>query len=403
MSRAGVAGVWFTRVTTACVAALLLVGCAFAQEPAPSLRPLLSEPPLRVTLEASPRGGFVAGVRAPVRLVVRNVTGSPGLTQTPVAVVLRGVTWKGCPPDRRSWLHPVMGDVREMSDGALVLDTSASRLSEVMIESALIFPGQQVVIDMPYTPQRAGMQKVDISYGVVGPGETWADRVWCARGGEGRFQTWPRATSWEIDAMQGSGGAGVVRQSMRASGTPIELHHETWSVLLSGRADPKGLATGGLNADRALEKVGWAGAERARPKAQVWRFWRPSLSAWFFVRDDGSAVALRREGGRWEREPMPAMAVTVPEAFGAAPDGATDMLLKPEIFGDLVEVREPLRRGRYDIGASRVEPSRIWAVLRRALAQRVDLRYETFNASGLGNEQVLSAGVRLDHQGRWLP
>ena len=392
------------RIPVALLACLLWAATALAAPP-PSpydLERLTYKAPLRVQLDEASPPSLVVGVRTPVKLVIRNITG-PGSNQPPVAIVLRGLAWTGDPVDRRTWLRSVMGDVREQTDGTLVFDGTVRRIGDVRIESALLFPGQQVTIDMPFTPQKPGKQSVDITYGIVGGIDTWASNIWLVREGEGRYVFWPRATHADIAAAGLVGGSAVVRQSMRPSTTPLVLSHETWSVDLPVRADEKGTATGGVSLAQALRAVGWSKGGHARPKHGVWAYWRPALHAWIFVAEDGTAVALRIELGRSQPEPMPRMAVGVPEAFGSAAQESTEMILRPDVFSDMVNVQRAVQGEWYDPGLTRVPIDQLWSVLRRAAARGVELRMVTYDANGLGNEQALSAGVRLDQGGRWLP
>lgn len=385
------------------VACLLwVVGVASAGPSPYDIERLTYKAPLRVTIDTASPASLVVGVRAPVKLVVRNITG-PGSSLPAQAIVVRGVAWTGDPVDQRTWLRPVVGDVREQSDGTLVFDGASKRISDIRMESALLFPGQQVTIDMPFTPQKQGRQKVDITYGVVGGADRWATDIWLVRDGDGRFVLWPRATLGEVASAGWMGGPALVRQSMRASTSPLTVSRETWSVDLPVRVDEKGAATGGMSLARALAEAGWDDWMRVNPGRRVWVYWRPALRAWFFVREDGTATALRVEPGGARPEKMPRMATGVPEAFGSAPENATDMLMRPDVFSDLVSVRRAAQGEWYDPGITRVPIEQLWSVLRRAASRGVDLRVVTYDANGLGNEQVVSAGVRLDHSGRWLP
>src|SRR5207237_5867692 len=88
--------------------------------------------------------------------------------------------------------------------------------------------------------------------------------------------------------------------------------------------------------------------------------YREALQSWFFVRDDRTAVALRRSTSasrpasnqttppayEWIVVPLPKMDQTAPEEFGIDlgkrfPDFGTRLLLRLEVFSDIIEANPP--------------------------------------------------------------
>jgi hypothetical protein len=370
----------------------LLVASAVSAAPH-ELAPGLPGRPLRVSLEEPLPGKLVRGRLLPFHLVVRNISKEPA-----EAVVLRAVWWTGDRPDERSWLRPVLGKVLEQPDGSLSLDRGVEAPSDILFESAVLFPGDSIAVDMPLTIQRGGRQKVEMTYAEI-PEERWGSDIWLP-GAD--FSSSDRFASLaHPPGPAPRGGLAVVRASMRPNPTPLVLAHETWSVDLPLRPDVHGVTTGGLSWDGALARLGWEGWVRRHPSGYR-GYWRDGMKSWLFVRDDGVGAALRRDGGGWVHEKLPRMAATLPAMLESGKDAATPMLLRADVFGSLLPVRGPAQGRWYDAGVTPVPADRLWDVLRRARDRGIELRVVTWDGNGLGNEQAVSAGIRIDARGRWL-
>lgn len=174
--------------------------------------------------------------------------------------------------------------------------------------------------------------------------------------------------------------------------------------------------TGGLSAEEAARR---AGIDPLIEKYQG--FYREQLRSWFFVREDRSAVALRRKQAsrlasnqkapsayEWEVIPLPNMDQTAPEQFGVDLgkvffDYGTRMLLRPDLFADIIE-KSPPDNGAAGIGerfvklpgAVTLHEKQFWTMLERAQREKIDLRLVTVRAISGKAVRLLSAGVDLD-------
>jgi len=309
-----------------------------------------------------------------------------------VPIVLRAVSWLGCPADARRWLRPIYGSISPEAGDAITHNLMAQQLTNLRFESGLILPGADRIVDAPLTPQGQTEQLI-IKYAEVGDESGWRRKVLLrdpARR-ESLKDTYVPVAPERMPAQSEASPYALVVTTMRQDAVAIPMFETKVSVTFTP-AQASVQLTGGLNASSAALKAG-------RPQSMRLRsVYSTALNSWFFVAQNGEAAALRRHGNNWERIPMPVMDSIVPDGFGAQ----TLMLLNPMVFGDLLRVEKPAYRMYYDPGVSRVDFAVLWRVLKRARDRRIPLRFVSFDANGLGVESAIAAGVTIGAGGQWI-
>lgn len=109
------------------------------------------------------------GTKPTVNVKIRNSVleaGRHGVAMTLMAVVLRGVHWKGQEADGKKWLAPIQGATMKKSDGTVEHNTVAQRMTGVAFESGLLLPGEELTVALPEPPAGAAAE-LDVSYAFV--------------------------------------------------------------------------------------------------------------------------------------------------------------------------------------------------------------------------------------------
>ncbi|GEM_PF-2410354 len=316
-----------------------------------------------------------------------------------VAIVLRGVEWVDYCGDHRQWRARRYGSTRTAADGAIEHNMMTQSLTSEYFEDGLLFPGERLDVVAPLTPQRDGRHELRIRYAVAGSAIEWPVCMFLADSESPMKAVYRRAIAERIQARQGRAARDAILHWPGSKASPEQ--QEQFKLALPLASDPKNAATGGLSVAEAARKA------KLDPERELYSaFYRAALSAWFFVRADRSAVALRwvlpptAPPGyfKWKTYPMPNMDRTAPDEFGEK----TAMLLRPDAFGDCVKVKLPSQPMYYEPGKTPLAAHELWRVLERACERSVDVRVVTINPNGLGAENVLTAGVVVDGAGRWL-
>jgi hypothetical protein len=354
----------------------------------------------------------VTGAREPLR-VGRYAEGAKVLLRNEgwAAIVLRGVRWESYPEDGRQWLKRLPGSTTPAERGTVTYHPLAQQLTSLAFETGLILPGEMLSVALPLTPQKEGRQRVVVSYKVIGGSDRWTEELLLPQ--RDSLQS-PRLAAVDYspatpDRARGrrTGEPALVRSTSQEDAPRWPLRQATLTVWLP--VAKEGSEGAGLSVEEAARQ---AGIQSRREKFRA--YYREPLRSWFFVREDRTAVGLRFRNNRWERLPLPRMDLTAPEQLCRLDHGATALLLRPETFGDLTEIRtpslvaaygdhpEPGGGIRYDPGATAVEEQKVWAILDRARQRSVDLRVVTIEPAGMGARRLLTAGVTVDDGGRWI-
>ncbi|MBI2677958.1 MAG: hypothetical protein HYX28_04175 [Candidatus Koribacter versatilis] len=109
------------------------------------------------------------GSNLAVKVTIRNSVleaGRHGVAMTLMAVVLRGVHWKGQDADGKKWLAPIQGATMKKGDGTVEHNTVAQRMTGVAFESGLLLPGEELTVDLPEPPAGA-VAELHVNYAFV--------------------------------------------------------------------------------------------------------------------------------------------------------------------------------------------------------------------------------------------
>jgi len=308
-----------------------------------------------------------------------------------VSIVLRGVSWMGYPPDPRHWLRAIYGSTSPQPDGSIIHNLMAQQLSQLRFESGLILPGGERSIETPLTPQ-CGSEQLIVRYSTVGEPGGWKSAVLLPdpAGHDPLYDTY-RPIAPNHTPTQSEAANALVTSTMKADAHALPIVEVKLTVGVA-TVPASARLTGGLSASDAARKAGLS------PAAGLRFAYIDELKSWFVVARSGEAVALRRVNGRWVRIPMPAMDPIVPERFGKV----TYMLLNPNSFGDLINVRGPSIHMYYDAGGNGIAEPQLWTVLKRARDRRIRLKLVSFDPNGLGVNSAICAGVTISTGGQWI-
>ena len=303
---------------------------------------------------------LAAGAYARLQVKIRNTTTEAGKHQVAMplqAVVLRYVGWdKGI--ERSDWLRPVYGSTKQDPDGTVEHNTMAQQMTNLRFETGLLLPGEEVTVELPFTPQAATGQ-LKIGYAVV-PGNfesqvLLAERISPVGPGKGTVRYLPYSPE-TAQARQRTRGIALVKATMSGK-ADLDVVERPLDFTLPLSSDPA--LTGGLSREQAL-------AQFALPAgAQTFAFYREPLRAWFVLvaenNDQGTWTALVNEGGKWTKKPLPLMRLEVPDVL--ATDHPVDVKIPPELggFQDSAQPAKPDSAGTVS-----VPPSAWWDLLETA-------------------------------------
>lgn len=331
------------------------------------------------------------------------------------ALVLRSVNWANYREDEHAWLTPHPGSAGMTEDGRVTCNPCAQCLSGLLFEAGLIFPNEELLVSCPMTPQPEAERRLVIRYAVI---RDWKREVLLpTRRGNISGVIYVPVTDAMLRSRKGkSDGDAVVKCTCEPSAKPLLEDELVVPVKLPVKSDPGHKKTGGLSSSKAAELAGLNTA-----KTPCLSFYREPMKAWFFVKYDRTATALRRKDGKWKRVAMPDMDWTAPDEFGTYPEtrwttqnefGAHQerkewlsmLLLRPDVFGSIVKVSLPTLHGPgwFNPGVTSVNSEHLWRVLETAKSKRLDLRLITLKSSGMSRVCTLSAGVTLDRAGHWI-
>ncbi|HTL71050.1 MAG TPA: hypothetical protein VL404_07145 [Candidatus Eisenbacteria bacterium] len=324
------------------------------------------------------------------KIVVRNATADKGKNLAPAAIVLRGVHWD-YREDFTPWRRQLKGRTVENADGTITYDPAHGSFTGFVFEAGLLRPGEEKTIDLPITPQMTDKHDLVVAYSFL-ENDDWKKDVWLEESAPARFDPDGPKKFYPAEATaEARGELAIVRQTREPG--PDELEQYS-AVFTFGEPFSKPLLedalTGGLSALEAAKK---AGADVLNENYTL--FYRPPLGAWFFVRDDQHAMALKKADEVWEAVPMPPMETDAPEEFGGFEGGDTLILLSDEIrVGGVGYGPVP--------GSTRLAPEMFWRALRRAREKEIPVQRVTVRPTPVEPVRVLSAGVEGNENEVWV-
>jgi hypothetical protein len=341
--------------------ALLLATAAAAQtvEPQGELTYPVSA---RVVLPEGQK--LAAGAYARVQVKIRNTTTEAGRHQVAMplqAVVLRYVSWdKGI--ERSDWLRSIYGSTKQNPDGSVEHNTVAQQMTDLRFETGLLLPGEEITVELPFTPQTASAQ-LKFGFAVV-PGDfesqvLLAEPISPVSPGKVTVRYLPYSTAG-AQARERTHGVALVKATMSGKPPALRVDDSSLAFQLPLQSDPP--LTGGLSREQAIAQCGPAAG------AQVFAYFREPLHAWFVLvaqdKDHGTWTALVNQAGKWLKKPLPMMRLEVPEVF--ATDQPVDAKLPPELLGAFPP--QPPAPKPDPAGTVSLPPTTWWTVLN--LAQR---------------------------------
>ncbi len=371
--------------------------------------PAAEEIPFAVHLAPARAGtSYVVGLPATeVAVVIRNETSDKASGVIPPrALVLRNVAWVGGQPAARRWHGPVMGAVSENSDHTLSLNPNIARLSLQAFEYGLLFPGDEITVNLPLTPQGEEPPVLKITYTWAGDSTQWPNGLLLPVDGAGETTQFVPATTERVVARHNRGGLGAWRATLAPAAAPVPEQTFTLPVILPLAPNPDYQLTGGISIIEAAWK---SGADQARGP---WRgVYVAALRTWFFTTAGGRARAYERvpvehppmpptappgyvpKPWKWTPRELPAMDLAAPDAFGRGDNGSTAIQLDAATFGPLLAVAET-GAGRYATPAvTQVPADKFWAVLNLAREKKLHLGQTAVRpASGEPRLQLMFRG-----------
>ena len=304
---------------------------------------------------------LAAGAYARVQVKIRNTTTEAGRHQVAMplqAVVLRYVGWdKGV--ERSDWLRPVYGSTKQNPDGTVEHNTFAQQMTDLRFETGLLLPGEEITVELPFTPQAATGQ-LKIGYAVV-PGNfesqvLLAEPISPVGPGKVTVRYLPYSSETE-QARQRTRGIALVKATMTGK-ADLDVLDRSLDFPLPLASEPA--LTGGLSRDQAL-------AQFAPPAgAQVFAFYREPLHAWLVLvaqnNDQGTWTALVNASGKWTKRPLPLMRLEVPDVL--ATDHPVEAKLPPEFSALQSHGDAPAKPD--SAGTASIPPSAWWDLLETA-------------------------------------
>ena len=362
---------------------------------------------------------LVVGVFEPnLRIVIRNATlaGSQGIAMPLEAIVLRGIHRADYPEDDvRHWVD--YHSVTEKADGTVAFGGP----TKLAFEYGLILPGEEREVTVPITAQRDGKLDLVVSYSIVRTDKDWKSELLLQDHSEGCGGIFYPAAPGFVHRHKESHCSGIVRSTSKLGASALPIQTAVISLELPLATDPNPARTGGLSSEEAARRVG-IDPRTERDRA----FYRERPHSWFFVREDRSAVALRRKQDprpeanqkappiyQWEVVPLPKMDQMAPEEFGVTSlvrfccPYDTHMLLHPNIFREVIKANPPSWEPRSETGeiihfpgATTLVSEQLWTMLERAREQNIELRFVTVRFDSGRAIRMLSAGVTVESADR---
>jgi len=343
---------------------------------------------------------LVPGVLASMlQVAIRNATADRDKNRSPSAIVLRGVWWD-YPPDDWRWRAPTQGTMTERPDGTIAHNTAAQGMTHLAVERGLLFPGEERLVTVPLTPQHWSRQALVITYSVVPeePDGGYDQTIWLAEWispkSPGKIEvTYYPATVERIHERRNHNavnGFAILRATKQPEAPDLmtELVSLTRELPLMTTTS----ATAGLTMVDAAKR---AGVDLLNES--YLGFYREPLKAWFFVRDDGRAVALRQvvdpramidpaaeTGYTWRLEELPRMAADVLDELCLVEGVGTIMVLPEAMRQQFPLATSPETR------TSALAPEEVWQVFEMAHAQGLSLRRVVTQP---GDYPVVAVGV----------
>lgn len=313
------------------------------------------------------------------------------------AVAIRGVHWvHGL--RRAGWVKSLSGTSRVTPAGLVIVERGPGA-SEIWFEHGLLLPGEMLKLNLPLTPQPPGIHVLDVAFATVGDAQrSWRDEVLILASHGDATDIFDAPADRSIQERAGHGGIGLLRGALKTDAPEPHVVRLSYRVGLPlARGDWLHQITGGLAMEKALSLAGLG------PEDPHLAYFVDPLAAWIIIRpSDGDARALLQDGDKWTLLKGCRMDVAAPDLMCSAPDRSTPALLDPNTFADIVKVQTPWVGKRYNPGKTYLKPDALRAVLRRAAERATPIRVATIDPNGLGLEEIMTIGVRVDVAGRWL-
>lgn len=91
-----------------------------------------------------------------------------------------------------------------------------------------------------------------------------------------------------------------------------------------------------------------------------------------------------------------------PDEFCVQQDGQTRMLLRPEVFAEILKAHAASDASQALPNETLTNPEELWRVLETARAHEIELQLVSANPTGDFPVAAVSAGVTVDDQGAWI-
>jgi len=299
---------------------------------------------------------------------------------------------------RSDWVKSLSGKSRVTSAGLIVVERGPNA-SEIGFEHGLLLPGESLKLTLPLTPQSPGIHTLEVAFVTVGgPGRPWRDEVLIPASKGAATEIFDVPLDRLIQARAGQGGIGLLRCALQKNLSPQEVTRLAYRF---GLPMAKGVwlsqLTAGLSAEQALARA------EIPPDAGHLAYFIEPLPAWVLIRPtDGDSRTLLKEGETWSLLRGSKIDAAAPDLMCSAPDHSTPALLDPNNFSDIVAVQTPWLGQLYNPGKTYLDPPSLRLVLRRAGERSIPIHVATIDPNGLGLEEILTLGVKVDASGRWL-
>lgn len=187
----------------------------------------------------NPTEGAVPTVKVKIRNTVTEA-GRNGVAMTLMAVVLRGVWWpdQAGSQDGKKWFVPIHGSTRKNRDGTVEHNTVAQRMTDLVFETGLLLPGEEMTVELP-APPPGEAASLTVSYAIV-PGNfesqvLLAEPISPKGTGELTVRYLPYSTA-TARARERVRGVALVKATMDPRATALPVHEQKLEFALPGVA-----------------------------------------------------------------------------------------------------------------------------------------------------------------------
>ncbi len=374
----------------------ILTAPCFSEEPtsySPKVLdgPGINEVVLKSTVLVSKGQKFVAGERVNFKLNLRNATSDQDRNLTPTAVVIRSVRWQYGTPEN-NFRTQLPGEVQENQNGTIRFITTGLEPTKISFEKALLRPGEEKEIELPLTIQPHTTHGLVVEC-ILLDAEKWKNEVlieeYISPKSPGKVVVDFYPAAQFHSEKRGSLAIWDKTKNPKAQeGIAIKTLQFEFEF-------PEDARTGVLNVKDAARRAGIDIVNES-----YLTFYKLPMKAWFFVRDDNRAVALKQIDEDWKYIELPKMDERVVDEFGAYGENMTRVLLSSKARKGLLlkhKAQDPIIPNGF-----LVNTEDLWQLLERAREQKIDLTLAVANPTDTNPERAVSFGVQVDAHGVWL-